>query len=41
LANGIYLYRVITTIDGQDIERRETGADTYFERGFGKMYLIN
>ncbi|MEX1187897.1 MAG: C25 family cysteine peptidase [Bacteroidia bacterium] len=41
LANGIYLYRVMTSIDGKDIERRESGADTYFERGFGKMYLIN
>ena len=41
LANGIYLYRVITSIDGQQIERRESGADTYFERGFGKMYLMH
>ena len=41
LANGIYLYRVMTSIDGQQIERRETGADTYFERGFGKMYLMH
>ena len=41
LANGIYLYRVMTSIDGQQIERRETGADTYFDRGFGKMYLMH
>ena len=41
LANGIYLYRVMTSIDGQQIERRETGADNYFERGFGKMYLMH
>ena len=41
LANGIYLYRVMTSIDGLQIERRETGADTYFERGFGKMYLMH
>ena len=40
LGNGIYLYRVMTTIDKQDIERRETSADSYFERGFGKMYLM-
>ena len=40
LANGIYLYRVMTSIDGEQIERRETNADSYFERGFGKMYLI-
>jgi len=41
LANGIYLYRVMTSIDGGQIERRESGADTYFERGFGKMYLMH
>jgi flagellar hook assembly protein FlgD len=41
LANGIYLYRVMTSIDGQQIERRETGTDSYFERGFGKMYLMH
>jgi flagellar hook assembly protein FlgD len=40
LANGIYLYRVMTSIDGEQIERRETNADSFFERGFGKMYLI-
>lgn len=41
LANGIYLYRVMTKINGESIERRETEADSYFERGYGKMYLIN
>jgi len=40
LANGIYLYRVMTSIDGKEIERRETNADSFFERGFGKMYLM-
>ena len=40
LANGTYLYRVWTSIDGQDIERRTTSADSYFERGFGKMVLM-
>jgi hypothetical protein len=40
LANGIYLYRVMTAINGQAIEQRETGADAYFEKGFGKMYLM-
>jgi hypothetical protein len=40
LANGVYLYRVLTTIKGESIERRETNADQYFKKGFGKMYLM-
>ncbi len=40
LANGVYLYRVITQISGSDIERRETEADQYFKKGWGKMYLM-
>lgn len=41
LANGVYFYRVATSIDGEQIERRENSAiDQYFEKGFGKMVLI-
>lgn len=40
LANGVYLYRVVTKINGQDIEKRNTNADQYFHKGFGKMYLM-
>ncbi|TVQ86634.1 MAG: hypothetical protein EA393_11845 [Bacteroidetes bacterium] len=40
LANGVYLYRVITNIDGQQVELNPTSASRYFHRGFGKMYLI-
>lgn len=40
LANGVYLYRVITKIEGQSIENRDTEADEFFHRGFGKMYLM-
>ncbi len=40
LANGIYLYRVITSINGSGIERRSTEADKYFKKGYGKMYLM-
>jgi len=40
LANGIYLYRVVTNINGNTIEKRETKADQYFHKGFGKMYLV-
>lgn len=40
LANGVYLYRVVTKISGESIEKRETSADSYFKHGFGKMYLM-
>ena len=40
LANGVYLYRVVTSIRGEDIEKRGSGADQYFKKGFGKMFLI-
>ena len=40
LANGVYFYRVITQINGESIEKRETAADNFFKKGFGKMYLM-
>lgn len=40
LANGVYLYRVITRLDGQSIEHRDSGADPYIIQGWGKMYLM-
>jgi Peptidase family C25 len=40
LANGVYVYRVITGINGSEIEKRETNADQYFKKGWGKMYLM-
>jgi hypothetical protein len=40
LANGVYLYRVITKIEGENVEHRESGADNYISKGFGKMYII-
>ncbi|MBK8584191.1 MAG: T9SS type A sorting domain-containing protein [Bacteroidetes bacterium] len=40
LANGLYLYRVVTDLNGQKIEKRETEADKYFKKGWGKMYLM-
>ena len=40
VANGIYLYRVISKIDNESIEHRETDGDKAFTNGFGKMYLI-
>ncbi len=40
LANGVYLYRVITKINSEKIEKRPSGADKYFKKNFGKMYLM-
>ncbi|HRO76003.1 MAG TPA: C25 family cysteine peptidase [Crocinitomicaceae bacterium] len=40
LANGVYLYRVLSQIKGEDIKLRESGADKYFKKEFGKMMLI-
>jgi hypothetical protein len=40
LANGVYLYRVYTGINGSEIEKRATAADSYFKKGWGKMYLM-
>ena len=40
LANGLYLYRVVTSINGEIIEKTQTDADQYFKKGFGKMYLM-
>jgi hypothetical protein len=40
LANGVYLYRVKAKINGEDIKRLESGADAYFHKEIGKMYMI-
>ena len=40
LASGVYFYRVITEINGESIEKRSTVADSFFKKGFGKMYLM-
>ncbi|MCD6065362.1 MAG: hypothetical protein K0S33_188 [Bacteroidetes bacterium] len=40
LANGVYLYRVVTRINGETIEKRETAADDYFKKGWGKLVII-
>ncbi len=40
LANGVYLYRVVTQIDGSQIELNTTSASRFFHNGFGKMYLM-
>lgn len=43
LANGIYLYRVITNLNGKSLDRYKTegdNTDQYFNKGYGKMYLM-
>tara|TARA_R110001592_G_scaffold88812_6_gene261435 strand:+ start:439 stop:5412 length:4974 start_codon:yes stop_codon:yes gene_type:complete len=40
LANGLYLYRVFTKINSDNIDHRETSADGYFKKELGKMYLF-
>ncbi|MFK7907258.1 MAG: hypothetical protein AB8B69_19125, partial [Chitinophagales bacterium] len=42
LANGVYLYRVISRLNGQEMERLETSeaVDNSFKNGWGKMYLM-
>lgn len=43
LANGVYLYRVVTTLNGKTLDKyTATGdkTDQYFNKGYGKMYLM-
>ncbi len=41
LANGIYIYKVYTDFsNGNDLEHRESEADKFFKKGWGKMYLM-
>ncbi len=40
LANGVYLYRVITRHNGQAMEKRETEADSFFKKGIGKLVIM-
>ena len=43
LANGVYLYRVLTNLDGKSLEKYTADGDKtdkYFNKGYGKMYLM-
>lgn len=40
LANGVYLYRVLTRMNGEEIKHRESSVDTNFTKEFGKIYLF-
>jgi hypothetical protein len=41
LANGVYLYQVLTRIDGNAISKLDTKADKYFIQNTGKIYLLH
>lgn len=41
LGNGVYLYRVVTSIRGEEVEHRQNAAiDKYFKNGYGKLYIM-
>ncbi len=43
LANGVYLYRFVTTLNGKRMDKYKAqgdNTDTYFNNGYGKMYLM-
>jgi hypothetical protein len=40
LANGVYLYRVITRLNGEAVEKNQTQADSFFKKGIGKMVIM-
>lgn len=43
LANGVYLYRVLTNLNGRSLDKYKAEDDNtgkYFNKGYGKMYLM-
>ena len=40
LGNGIYLYRVVASLNGSKMTLFQSGADQYITKGYGKMYLM-
>ncbi|TBR18680.1 MAG: hypothetical protein EPO57_06040 [Chitinophagaceae bacterium] len=43
LANGVYLYRVVTNLNGKSLDQYKADGDVtdkYFNKGYGKMYLM-
>lgn len=43
LANGVYLYRVITNLNGKSLDKYKAEGDPtdkFFNKGYGKMYLM-
>ncbi len=43
LANGVYLYRVLTNLNGKSLDKyraENDNTDRFFNKGYGKMYLM-
>lgn len=40
LANGVYFYKITAIMNGVDMDKRETEADSFFKNNIGKMYLL-
>jgi len=43
LANGVYLYRVLTNLNGKSLDKYKSDGektDKFFNKGYGKMYLM-
>jgi len=43
LANGVYIYRVLTNLNGKSLDKYKAAGDNtdkYFNKGYGKMYLM-
>ncbi|MFN8291987.1 MAG: C25 family cysteine peptidase [Chitinophagaceae bacterium] len=43
LANGVYLYRVVTNLNGRSLDKytgKGDNTDKFFNKGYGKMYLM-
>ena len=43
IANGVYLYRVLTNLNGKSLDKYKADGDKtdkYFKAGYGKMYLM-
>jgi hypothetical protein len=43
LANGVYLYRVVTSLNGKSMDKykaADDNTDKFFNNGYGKMYLM-
>jgi flagellar hook assembly protein FlgD len=43
LANGVYIYRVLTNLNGKKLDKftsEDEVTDQYFNKGYGKMYLM-
>lgn len=43
LANGVYIYRVLTNLNGKSLDKYRADGDNtdkFFNKGYGKMYLM-